>query len=369
MNIGYLRLDHGEWTQGAYNSQEIGLAKAFAKLGHKVLIFYNIMPNDENVGKTVSVADGVDKTYLPAKNIVHHALLNPFVLDKYSIDLLHIQGDNLLGVAAVVMYAKLRKIPYYCYVGRIDSENTGKFHRLLAKIMVQPTLLAYRHSKVFAKTSDVKYELERKHVKNVTVAPVGLDQSIIPVIKSSKIELRDEKNLPQDKKIVLCVSRLVPGKQPYDIFKLATMLDKSFHFIFIGTRHTEDEELFRKTISQKSLQERFTYIPHISNQEIHKYYKLADAVVNFNQNEIFGMAILEAMYQEATVVAISAPGPRCIIEDKKSGYLANSVKEMANILKDFKNVGRAAKERVINEFSWDHTAKVFLYAMNLYKNK
>ena len=32
MNIGYIHLDYGEWTNGSYNSQEIGLAKALERI-------------------------------------------------------------------------------------------------------------------------------------------------------------------------------------------------------------------------------------------------------------------------------------------------------------------------------------------------
>ena len=37
------------------------------------------------------------------------------------------------------------------------------------------------------------------------------------------------------------------------------------------------------------------------------------------------MAILEAMYHNCNVIAIKAPGPECIIENKVSGFIVNSV--------------------------------------------
>ena len=39
MKIGYVRLDRGDWANNNYNSQEIGLAKAFEELGHQTYIF------------------------------------------------------------------------------------------------------------------------------------------------------------------------------------------------------------------------------------------------------------------------------------------------------------------------------------------
>lgn len=360
MNIGYLRLDHGEWTQGSYNSQEIGLAKAFAKIGHHVTIFYCVYPHDDKLGTEVKVNDNIRKCYLPAKSFGHHALLEMKELDKYSIDLLHIQGDNLLRVPEAVKYCKKRGIKYYCYVGRIDSEKTGKLHRLLADIMVRRNIYTYRNNLVFVKTPAVKKQLESYGAKNVKLAPVGLDLSIIPKIRKSRQELRAELNLPAEKKIVLCVCGLRPGKQPYDIFKLARVLDNSYFFAFIGGWDQEAEDSFRNKINQEGLKDRFRYKNKIPNVEIHKYYKAADFFVNFNQHEIFGMAVLEAMYQGLTVIARRAPGPEFIIENGKSGYLADTIDEMADFITNGYKTEIVGRERVVKDFSWDATAKIML---------
>lgn len=47
MNIGYIHLDYGEWTNGNYNSQEIGLAKALERMGHQTTIVYWVSSKDE----------------------------------------------------------------------------------------------------------------------------------------------------------------------------------------------------------------------------------------------------------------------------------------------------------------------------------
>ena len=68
------------------------------KLGHEVIIFYNVRKSDSRAGKVCTITDKVKKVYLVANNFGHHALLNMDQLDKYEIDLMHIQGDNLLKV-------------------------------------------------------------------------------------------------------------------------------------------------------------------------------------------------------------------------------------------------------------------------------
>ncbi len=82
-------------------------------------------------------------------------------------------------------------------------------------------------------------------------------------------------------------------------------------------------------------------------------------MVNFNPNEIFGMAILEAMYHNCTVIAINAPGPNCIIEDQKSGFIAHSIQEISSIIKsDVKAYN--ARKRILESFTWEKTAQTFL---------
>ena len=51
MHIGYIHLDYGEWQNGSYNVQEIGLGKAMVQLGHSFTIVYWVSKNDERCGR------------------------------------------------------------------------------------------------------------------------------------------------------------------------------------------------------------------------------------------------------------------------------------------------------------------------------
>ena len=71
------------------------------------------------------------------------------------------------------------------------------------------------------------------------------------------------------------------------------------------------------------------------------------------------MAILEAMYHNCNVIAIKAPGPECIIENKVSGFIVNSVEEMSKIIINRQKV-EGAHQRVITNFTWEKTASTIL---------
>ena len=56
--------------------------------------------------------------------------------------------------------------------------------------------------------------------------------------------------------------------------------------------------------------------------------------VNLNRHEIYGMAILEAMYYECPVIAFHAPGPDFLLDNGRCGYLCGSDEEMLSALSD-----------------------------------
>ena len=109
------------------------------------------------------------------------------------------------------------------------------------------------------------------------------------------------------------------------------------------------------------MENRVNYIETVLNKEIHDYYKLSDFFVNFNDKEIFGMSILEAMYQSCPVVAIHAPGPDFIIEDGISSILCSSISEMEEKIsceKDLLEFREKAHQRIVDNFTWEKTAQI-----------
>lgn len=354
MRIGYIHVDYEEWTKGSYNTQEIGLAKAFEKLGHEVIIVYWVKRSSDLCFQEVEITKKIKKLYLPTLHFKHHVIFNPKLLLDYHFDLLHIQSDNLLYVPNVVRFCKKHGIPYYCYIGTINSSNPSLIQKRIIDLLVLRNIPCYRRSKVLVKTPRMKEQLAAKGVKDIVVAPVGLDLSVIPEIKETKEELKRQLSIPLDKTILCCVSRLEPGKQPLDFFKLAPLLDDSYYYIFIGDGIQRNE--FHKKLEACRLGEQLRYIQKIANDEIHKYLKLSDYLVNFNDNEIFGMSILEAMYQGCTVVAKKAPGPEYILEDGDCGFLVSTIEGMAETIKAKKQTKEHAVKRVLEHFTWDRTA-------------
>lgn len=355
MRIGYIHVDYEEWTEGQYNVQEIGLAKAFENLGHETVIVYWVHPKSPKCNTEKKITDKIKKVYLPTLHFRHHVMFNCNHLKQLHLDMIHIQSDNLFYVPEMAAWCRKNKIPYYCYVGTIESSNPVRWQRMLINLITKRNIKAFKKSKVFAKTPAMAKKLESEGVGHVTVAPVGLDLSVIPDITETKLELRRKLNLPQDKMIILCVSALRESRRPLDIFELSDCLNDSCQIVFIGQGPLA--EVFNsRRVNYPSM----IYINLVPNQGIHQYYRAADYYVNFNDGEIFGMAILEAMYQECTVIARHAPGPDFIIEDGESGYLRDSIQGMVDVIYSEKSLGEQARKRVEENFLWSKTADMVL---------
>ena len=114
-------------------------------------------------------------------------------------------------------------------------------------------------------------------------------------------------------------------------------------------------------LAQADLTGRCRLIPKLPNTAVHVFYHACNAFVNLNDQEIFGMSLLEAMYAGCPPVARHAPGPDLIIEDGVSGMLCDTVEEMAAALDRVDDaMGAAAQKRINEHFLWQNSAELAL---------
>ncbi|MDO4514823.1 MAG: hypothetical protein Q4B72_12420 [Lachnospiraceae bacterium] len=83
MKLGIVELYCGKsGKKGYYNSQELGLAKAMARLGVECVVFYPDMQAEEI--RTENISQGVTMVLVPAKGIGVHARFRLTVTIRYS---------------------------------------------------------------------------------------------------------------------------------------------------------------------------------------------------------------------------------------------------------------------------------------------
>ncbi len=356
MNIGIVSLYNGKsGKKGFYNSQEIGVARAFSKIGYSVVVFFT--SPKKNIEEEI-IDSNIKIVYVPGFIIGCHSKFNWNILNKYKIDVVHSCNDNQIFAPSLYIFCEKHNIKIYSYLGAIRSDTKVVLKKKIMSFLCDRNVQVYKKHKCFAKTRTVKKELENLGIKNISIAPVGLDTSIIPKISATKEELVKELKLPTNKKILLFVGRLDEYKKPLDAIELIKNLSNQYYLVMIGdgTLNNKIDEY----IDKYGLESKVKRIDKIPNKEIHKYYKISDYFLNFNNYEIFGMSILEAMYQGCNVIAIDAPGPRDIIKNEQNGFIVKNIIEMKDIIeKDKKIESIKAIDSINNCYSWDNTVKIF----------
>lgn len=356
--LGIVKMYCGEsGTKGFYNSQEIGAARALQKSGYSIYIFYPRKDIDQLQEEIIQ--ESITLVYVPAKAVGNHARFDWNIFKAYKIDVLQIAADNQMYAPSLISFCDRNNIRLYCYIGTIKSDSDNPVKNMIMSHLVKKNIRAYRKHMCFAKTKKAADELSKLGIPNVSVAPVGLDTSIIPTINEDKFNIRKRLLLPADKRILLFVGRLESYKRPEKALELMQALSDSYYLVMIG-KGSLDENI-DEIIENKGIKAKVKRIEQLPNRDIHEYYKAADYFLNFNENEIFGMSILEAMYQDCTVIAVKAPGPVEIIESGVNGYLVNDVSQMKTLIEKESRVSEgAARECVKSQFTWEKTASKFL---------
>ena len=357
MRIGIVELYYGEsGKKGFYNNQELGVAKAFKAKGYEIIVFYPQNDRDNIIEELVE--DRIKIVYVPATTIGNHSKYDWNILKKYSVDIVQIGSDNQMFAPCLIRFCDKNKIPLYNYIGTIKSDTNSVIKAFIMKLLFLRNSFAYRNHKCFAKTTFVKKELEKYGIKNVEVANVGLDTTIIPNVMDDGHSIRSKLSIPNNVNVILFVGRMEEYKSPFEAIKLLSRLPDSFLLIMIGTGSLDSK--VDNIINNSNLENRIIRIKKISNNDIHQYYKVADYFINFNKKEIFGMSILEAMYQGCSVIAFHAPGPDEIITNNTDGFLVSTIDEMRDIITENNKIGKEmARERVLESFEWEKTVEKF----------
>ena len=358
MNFGIVRLYCGaSGKKGFYNSQEIGLAKAMKKLGYVCFIFLPNLNEDNCIEEQVE--ENITIVKCPAKAIGIHSKFAWSVLKKYRVQVVQVGADNQLFAAELISYCDAHNIRVYSFIGTVRSNsNKNLLKKIVMRFFLERNLRKYRTHKNFAKTEYVKKELEVLGIKDIDIAPVGLDISIIPEIKGTRDEIRRDCGLPCEKKLILYVGRIDFYKHPEDMLAVLSKLPNEYYGVMIGDGKLRYQIDLK--IKELGLENRLKWIRCLSNEEVQKYYFAADFFINFNSQEIFGMSILEAMYQGCTVIARHAPGPDMIIENGMTGYLVDDLENIVNkiCLPDVQLNREVIRERIKERFTWDNTATI-----------
>ena len=142
------------------------------------------------------------------------------------------------------------------------------------------------------------------------------------------------------------------------IFKSVWEKNQSFKLLMVGTGELSAQ--VEECLRENGLENVVKRLERIPNKDIWELYRLSECFVNLNQQEIYGMVLLEAMFYGCTVIAWRAPGPEYIIDDGKDGFLVSSEEQVIKRILKGENVSKIAHEKIVNNFTWNYTAREIL---------
>ncbi len=325
MKIGILStISKGFGRPGFYNGQEAGIGKELAARGHEVVIYKRAPYGSER--KTEQICNNLRMEVIPCRSLGIHGFFPARELDP-NLDIILMFADTQLCFRSI--YRKTQKdgtilVPYVGIAHSFQRNFKSRFFDIAFRCLNLPI---YRRIPVLAKTVTARDELLGMGVKDVRIASVGLDTSIMKqdFLKEDRRAIRAELGYTDDDVVVSYVALIRKEKRPVACVQaFKTLLDRygdkaNYRLLVVGNGplRAEMESEAGKLLPEGSYQ----FVGDVPNKEIWKYHYASDFYINTNTGEIYGMAIMEAAYYHSCVAARKAPGPVTILSGTKShGY-------------------------------------------------
>lgn len=324
MNILIFRTAAHQLNVNTYNSQEIGLAKAFFKKGHNCdIIYYSKKENRtqiicENGNNCVKIywsraipllRSGFYPQYNKKNFLNNYDLI---IVSEYNqiMSLLvakkHDKGKTFVYNGP---YYNMFHIPFMNYIYDFFFKNSFK-----------------KYVDLFLCKSPLSQEyLNKRGLTNNILLGVGT------TIEESEFKINLENIDPKFELVKNCDYILYVGSInkrknfPFlvEVFKEICNENNNVKLVIVGSGKEKFIKKYMGNLDQ-NIKKRIVHIPRIPNNYMPEVYRNSCCFMLPSKKEIFGMVLLEAMYFGSPVFSSYNGGALTLIENGKNGFIFNN---------------------------------------------
>jgi glycosyltransferase involved in cell wall biosynthesis len=219
-------------------------------------------------------------------------------------------------------------------------------------------------------TNEIK-QIYTKPIK--MIGPLGVDSYNGKYNK----EILSKYGIKENTKILLTVNRLQIRKRISLLIEaMPTILNQqpTTKLVIVGSG--PEETKLKELTTKLNLDKHILFTGYVDEKNLSSFYMIADIYVHLAKNEPFGLSVIEAMAAGKTVISVKEGGPAEILNENETGFFieptAQAVADKVIYLLKAKNklmeIGKKAKDYIINNYNWNSYIKRFINAITAKDN-
>jgi glycosyltransferase involved in cell wall biosynthesis len=213
----------------------------------------------------------------------------------------------------------------------------------------------------------------------IAILPNGIEEDFL--LKETSLEerasFRKKKNIPEDKKVLLFISRIHPLKGLVLLLEVLSKMKDQFQksnwlLVIAGIDENNHQEELNNLVKDYGLEEIVQFVGPVFGEEKILMFDVASTFILPSMNENFGIVIIEALARGIPVIT-SKNTPWVDLEDFNCGWWIDRKEKditmtLENLIKldssELSLMGESGKKLVKNKYLWASIAK---QSINLYK--
>lgn len=281
-------------------------------------------------------------------------------------DIVHLHYPFFGGAEYVYLSSLVRGQKYFLTYHMDVYGNTalkrfilGAYEPLLMKRIMKRAGMICGPGTAYLKSTKVAGFIDWEKVADIGYGGVDT-QKFLPRDKNEALVQRYGL---KDKVVVLFVGNLQPFKGLHILIDaIAEIRDENIVLLVVGGGYGEAQ--YKAQARDKRIEDRVIFAgPKSPDEDLPLYYNLCDFLaLPSTHSESFGLVVVEAMASGKPAIVSSLPGPSQLINNGTDGLvvktgdrvdLKSKIEYLAGNAKIRQDMGTIAREKVLNNYTWD----------------